>query len=267
MLKSFIRKKQSSSQEEWLEVYYNIEKYVSKDHIDKITREAVDRLKFYAVGKNLAYGWTAGKDSLVLEKLCDMAGITKSFMYITQLELTDMIEYIEKHKPKGLETIVLDLDLDWLAEDEENRLFPKDAKSEYNIYFKRIQAFGFRDYQARKHLDGIVVGHRKKDGNYCPEFVTKGKDGLVKIHPIKDWSNEEILGFIVYNRIKLPKTYFYDEGFVEGTGSWAQTSRENRTVAECWEYIYKYDPENVIKAATKLKTAKEFIDNVRKKNN
>lgn len=94
-------RKQSIKNEAWLEAVANIEAAVSRKELDKLASATVKDIKAKVKGKNAAYAWSAGKDSIVLGKLCKMAGVTASMIGVCNLEYPAFMEWVEEHKPEG----------------------------------------------------------------------------------------------------------------------------------------------------------------------
>ncbi|MBZ4647685.1 MAG: hypothetical protein JG777_3174 [Clostridia bacterium] len=65
-MKTVLSKKQSISNEDWIQAMSHIEEYVTKEELDLLTAITVDEIKKTVAGKKAAYAWSAGKDSLVL---------------------------------------------------------------------------------------------------------------------------------------------------------------------------------------------------------
>jgi len=256
--KKVIRRKQNSTQQEWLTAWNNIEKCVSENHIKRLTRDTANRLVKDTTGKKVAYGWSGGKDSLVIEAICELVGIRKAAMFITKLEYSDFYDYVEKHKPHYLDVFYTKHDIRWLAENQARYLFPKHSKGK-NQYFIEIQRGGLKRCFKDNNLDQIIVGHRTADGNHCPDFINTNKDGYTRNAPIKDWTHEEVLAFLKYFNIPLPKIYFYEEGFVHGTGPYSSMIRGNRTINQCWDYAYIHDNKSVLKASRHIESAYMYL--------
>jgi 3'-phosphoadenosine 5'-phosphosulfate sulfotransferase (PAPS reductase)/FAD synthetase len=256
-----VRRKQNSSQEEWLDALRNIEHLVPIDHVRRITDIAVSRIIRTTAGKKVAYGWSGGKDSLVLEKICELAGIRRAFLYTTDLEYSDFNAYVDKHAPPYLEKFTTKHDLPWLAKNQQNYLFPE--RPEYRQqYFIQVQRNGFKQYFKDNDLDQVIIGHRLRDGNNCPDYIVSNRDGFTRSMPLRDWSHEEILAFIHYHGIALPSIYFYEQGFVWGTGPYPSMPRGSRSLMDCWGYVFRHDPGTVIKASRYIESANYFLRGV-----
>ena len=98
-------RKQSIDNSAWLEAVATIEEAVSRAELDELTAATVADIKAVTAGKCAAYAWSAGKDSIVLGKLCEAAGVTDSMIGVCDLEYPAFAAWIEEHKPAGCEVI------------------------------------------------------------------------------------------------------------------------------------------------------------------
>ena len=119
-------RKQRIDNSAWLEAVATIEEAVSRAELDELTAATVADIKAVTAGKCAAYAWSAGKDSIVLGKLCEAAGVTDSMIGVCDLEYPAFAAWIEEHKPAGCEVINTHQDIDWLVKHQE-MLFPKDS--------------------------------------------------------------------------------------------------------------------------------------------
>lgn len=117
-------RKQRIDNSAWLEAVATIEDAVSREELDELTAATVADIKATTAGKRAAYAWSAGKDSIVLGKLCEAAGVTDSMIGVCDLEYPAFAAWIEEHKPDGCEVINTRQDIDWLAKHPE-MLSPK----------------------------------------------------------------------------------------------------------------------------------------------
>ena len=79
-------RKQSIDNSAWLEAVATIENAVSREELDALTAATVADIKAHTEGKAAAYAWSAGKDSIVLGKLCEAAGVTDCMIGVCDLE-------------------------------------------------------------------------------------------------------------------------------------------------------------------------------------
>jgi len=255
-MKRTLGRKQTSDNERWIEVFKHIDELITKEELDNAVATTVKTLKSATDGKNVAYAWSGGKDSIVLSKICELAGINKSMFAYTDLEYPEFLDWCMKNKPNECETIHIPLDLDWLAK-HEDMIFPKGKK--LNRWYQIVQRAAFTKYFFDNNLDFIIVGHRKADGNIVgPDGTLRKGSGEIRYSPLADWSHEMILAFIYYNNIELPPIYGWKNGFRCGTHPWPSRMYTG-SVENGWSEVYDIDPSIVQKAAEKIESASHFL--------
>lgn len=256
-MKRILGRKQNSSDARWIEAMNRIEELVSREELEKAVATAVEKIKTVTQGKNVAYAWSGGKDSIVLSNICEKAGVKKAMFAYTDLEYPAFLKWCLEHKPKCCDDIHIPYDLDWLAE-HENMLFPKGK--ELNKWYQIVQRAAFTKYFFDNKLDMIIVGHRKADGNIVgPDGTIRKGSGEIRYSPLADWSHEMILAYIHYNDIELPPIYKWHNGFRCGTHPWPSRMHiEN--VEDGWREIYDIDPSIVEMAAEKIQSARHFLE-------
>ena len=256
-------KKQRVTNEAWIEVLEKIEQLVTKEELDEKVRQTVEEIKTKTQGKNAAFAWSAGKDSLVLEQICYMAGINPCVLVISNLEYKAFLEWVEAHKPAELEIINTGQDLEWLAKHQQ-MLFPQNSQIA-SQWFHIVQHRGQAKYYKAKDLDVLLLGRRRADGNYVGKgsnIYTDGK-GVTRYSPLADWSHEDILAFIHYYEVPVPPIYEWKNGYLCGTHPWA-ARQWTGSVENGWKEVYEIEPDIVQSAAEVIPSAKEFLNNLKK---
>lgn len=257
-----------NTDEDWLEVYYNIEKYVSKAEIDIKIREAVEEIKGMTKNRKAAFGWSGGKDSNVLNFVMNKAGISNCMWGRCNLEYPIYEEWVQKNKPVGLEEVNMGQDMAWLYQNY-NMLFPSDRRV-VQKWFKIVQQKAQRIYMDRNGLDIFILGRRTQDGNYTGKVIArkdsgscyKPKTGIWMYCPIRAWKHEDILAVIKYYKLELPPTYFMKDGF-QLESIWARKQVESEE--QGWRDIYDIDKRILYKAknyfslADKILKEKEYV--------
>lgn len=250
-------KKYTLTNQMWIDAFNNIENTISREQIHEKVQDTVGRLQRVIQGKKVAFAWSGGKDSIALQYICERAGVDMSMWGTSDLEYPEFRKWCEKNKPLNCEEVNTGLDLAWLAK-HTNYLFPESAKEDVR-WFPLIQWKAQLDYYKKHQLDMILTGRRLIDNNFC------GKEGLsiskekTTYNPLYDWSHEEVLAVIKYYYLELPPTYWWYEGWYEGTHCWAQRNKEGRTEQEMWKIIYDLDKSIVLNAANYLSGAREFL--------
>ena len=257
-MKKVLGKKQRISNESWLEAMEHIEEYVSRKELDKRVEKTVKEVRKMTKGKKAAFGWSGGKDSLALQKICEKAGITDCLLTVTDLEYPAFMDWVEENSPEGLTVINTGQNLEWLAK-HEKMLFPQDSQTA-SRWFHIVQHRGQDRYYKDNGLDMMIVGRRRADGNY----VGKGGNaytttrGITRYSPLADWSHEEVLAMIHYCEIDLPPIYGWHNGYTCGTHPWP-ARQWTGSMENGWKEIYEIDREIVEKASDYIVSAKEFL--------
>jgi 3'-phosphoadenosine 5'-phosphosulfate sulfotransferase (PAPS reductase)/FAD synthetase len=256
---SKLGRKQSIKNDAWIEAMEGIEERVLPKEIEALAATTVEDIKRKTAGKFAAYAWSGGKDSIVLGKLCEMAGVTASMIGVCNLEYPAFMDWIDENKPENCEVINTGQNLDWLSKHPE-MLFPQDSVTAAR-WFSIVQHRAQREYFKRHGLDIIILGRRRADGNYVgrkSNIYTDGK-GITRYSPLSDWSHEHILAFIHYNHLPMPPIYGWHNGYLCGTHPWPARqwtgSEENG-----WREVYNIDKEIVITAAERIPGAKAYME-------
>lgn len=256
-MKRMLGRKQTSPNSKWIEAMDRIEELVSREELEKAVATAVENIKTMSQGKNVAYAWSGGKDSIVLSSICRAAGVKNCMFAHTDLEYPVFLEWCLKNKPEHCEVIHIEYGLDWLSK-HENMLFPKGR--ELQNWYKIVQRAAFTKYFFDHNLDMIIVGHRKADGNIVgPDGTIRKGSGEVRYSPLADWSHEMILAYLHYNNIELPPIYKWENGFKCGTHPWPSRMHTG-SIENGWREVYNIDPEIVKGAAEKIKSARHFLE-------
>lgn len=251
-------KKQSISNDDWIEAMANIESLVSFQELKQLEEKTIADIQSVTYGKKVAYAWSAGKDSIVLGKVCEKAGIKDCFIGMSNLEYTDFVKWVHENKPLNCEVINTGQDLEWLSKNQK-MLFPQ--KSEIaSKWFSIVQHTAQRQYFNKHNLDMIILGRRRADGNYIGKgqnFYTDGK-GVTRYSPIAYWRHEDILAYIHYYNLPLPPIYSWKNGYKCGTHSWA-ARQHTGSVQNGWQEVYDIEKQIVINASNYIQSAKDFL--------
>lgn len=217
--------------EKWVEAVANIEQAITSEEIDRLEAATVEEIKSTVSGKHTAFGWSGGKDSLVIATLCKLAGVGESLFAHSELEYPAFLKWCLENKPSGCEVVNVGLDLEWLSKHKE-MLFPQDAKTSYRWY-QLIQQTAIRKYFRSNKLDYIIVGQM----NYQTFLPKVCKDGLMMVgvrasesvqrvkylsvinmtaghitgknlvYPIYDWKDNDVWLYIKEHRLEFPQAY------------------------------------------------------------
>lgn len=252
-------RKQNIKNDAWIAAMADIENAVSRDEIAELAGQTVEDIRAKTDGKKAAYAWSGGKDSIVLGKLCELAGVKDSMIGVCDLEYPAFMAWIQKHKPKGCQVINTHQDLAWLAQHPE-MLFPQSSQIAAR-WFSIVQHRAQRDYFKAHELDMMILGRRRADGNYVgrkTNIYTDGK-GVTRFSPLADWSHEHVLAYIHYHKLQLPPIYDWHNGYLCGTHPWPArqwTGGEENG----WREVYNIDRTIVATAAERFPGARAYLE-------
>ncbi len=255
-MKRVLGKKQNIDNQQWIDAMNSIEDLVTKKELDAKIKATVNEIKDKVKGKQAAYAWSAGKDSIVLGKICEKAGIKDCVLVRSNLEYSAFTDWIEQNKPERLTVINTGQDMKWLSEHPQ-MLFPKDSKTAAQ-WFHIVQHRGQAKYYKDKGLDMLLLGRRRADGNYVGKgdnIYTNG-DGITRYSPLADWTHEEILAYIHYYGCALPPIYGWKNGYLCGTHSWPARQWTN---GNGWQEVFEIEPQIIEEAAKYFPEAKAIL--------
>lgn len=261
-MKQVLGKKQTSSNEDFVKAWQNIEQLVSLEEAERLVASTVSDIRQKTAGHNVAYAWSGGKDSLALQVVCERAGIRRCvFCTAPELEYPDFLRWVYRNQPQGMMTITLDkLNLKWLSE-HQDMLFPSEAKMN-SRWMEKLQWAGQREYCKRTGIKFLILGRRSQDGNYVGKagsnIYTTG-DGQIRYNPIAHWKHEEVLAVIHYFlHDNIPwALYGTKDGWTKGTGLWSEREYS-------WQEVYDIDPGVVRTAAQYITSARDFLTSISK---
>ncbi len=263
-------KKQSISNDDWINALPFIKNTITEDEICKLEAETVSEIISKTGGKKAAYAWSGGKDSAVLSRLCGKAGIHECMLAVCNLEYPAFMTWVNENKPPNLEIINTGQDMDWLVRNPD-MLFPdvnkndpalkRRAASLANKWFAIVQHRAQTQYFKDRKLDILLLGRRRSEGNFIGRggnLYTTG-NGVTKHSPIAYWTHEQVLAYIAYNGLKLPPIYGWPNGYKCGTHPWPARTGTG-SVDNAWREVYAIDPSIVHEASRHFTSAKLFLE-------
>jgi len=230
-----------------------------KKRIICLKNKTQKEIKKRTAGKKVAVSYSGGKDSIVVQHICQQIGINRSFWVRSNLEYPRIVKWIDKYGPDNLEVVNTGQDLKWLTKNL-YMLFPQNREIA-SIWYRIVQNTGQKWYFEDNEIDMLLVGSRIKDGNEPGKDGMKtNKHGVVYYSPIYNRSHEDLLTYIEHFNIKLPPLYEWTNGFQVGTGPWAAREHTD-SIQKGWEDVYNINPSIVKKAARYIISAAKFLEN------
>lgn len=226
--------------------------------LDQLVDNTVTHIRDTCNGRRAAVAWSGGKDSLALEILAREAGITECVLAISELEFPEFLRWVTDHMPDDLTVINTGQDLNWLAT-HPNMLFPQGAHGPR--WFTIVNHRGQERYFHEQQLDVILLGRRRKDGNYCGptgQVIYTNRRKVTRYSPLADWPHEAVFALLDRHRITLPPCYDWPRGYQIGTGAWP-ARQWTRDTDHGFEEIWQIDPGIIRQAAPVLPQAADWL--------
>ena len=224
---SVLGRKQRIKNSDWIETFDKIEQLITKEELDQLVNKTIQDIKAKTKGKQAAYAWSGGKDSLVLGEICRRAGISSCVLVISNLEYKAFTQWVEDNKPPELTIINTGQDLKWLVA-HPHMLFPQDSK-----------------YAAQWF-----------------HIVQHNSQGVTRYSPLSDWTHEQVLAYIHYYNLAMPPIYDWKNGYLCGTHPWPARQWTGST-ENAWSEIYEIDSSIVNEAAEYFESAKAFLKTIK----
>lgn len=246
-----VRLRRKSPQSEWQAAYRRAVESPDRERARLLVEEAADRLSSRLLrSDNPVMAWSGGKDSIALQPVAELAGVSESFIVLAdeRLEVPEFEEFVRSSAaPQGLyNERRSEVNLEWLAQ-RPNLVMPQTSK-DAATWYRSVQHTGQRNYAKRNSVDLMILGRRRADGNVVGrkkgeiEYVDRG--GFTRYSPLTAWSHEDVLNVIAAYGLKLPSIYDHPRGFLVGTGPWAARTG-TKSVAEGWREVAEIDLELV----------------------
>ena len=255
-------RKQTARNEDFIRLWDNIEKVISRDECERMVYEAAMDIKSKVHGKRAGYAWSGGKDSIALQVVCELAGVHLSVIGLSkEIEYPHYLRWIYDNKPSGCISWDAGIGYDWLLK-HPHMVFPESSElmaKWYALIQHQAQACFYQDAK----LDVILLGRRTQDGNYTGGRGTNiytNRKGVTRFSPIAHWKHEHVLAACHYFKNRnLPPIYNDPEGWLSGTGVWpVQTSIEGRE--RSWEILYQISPQTLEKASNYFTEARQILE-------
>lgn len=255
------RKQLLSSQDDWLAARAGARAACPDDVLDNLIDRTLDRIRTVIAGKRVAHAWSGGKDSQVLRWLVEQLDVHRAVNGRTAgLEWPAQLAWGAEHRPADTRVIEAPWDLRWLAAHPE-MMFPRNGTIG-SRWYPPVQHRAQRVYFLEEGLDVLMLGRRRKDGNYCSPWpgtdIYTDRHGVTRFSPIADWSHEAVFALIEREDIPLPPCYGWPRGYQVGTGAWPGR-KFTRDTDHGFEEVWSIDPTRVLEAAPIVPAAMDWL--------
>ena len=262
-----LKAKASARSEEWAYAFQHIEDYISKAEVEDCYKQTLDFIKRTIKGRKAGFGWSGGKESIVLADLMRDAGVsTCCFVFNSNLYYRSYAEWALQHMPEGLQVFDRADDFNFAVMSRKGIDAFSENAADYNRFMDMNHRSAYPVFCKRNGLDMFIMGRRKTDNNVCgkaPDYILRAKGRPYdSFSPMAEWSVEEVLGYIHYFRggyEALPPQYQYFRGWHLGSDSPIFLRLGDMTRTEMWAEVYKNEPALVERAAKHLQSARDFL--------
>lgn len=258
--------KQKSRESDWERILSECDKTVSIDRLRELEQRAVRDIRRISKTEKCAYGYSGGKDSVVLNELVKKSCVDILCFYsLTSFEYPAMERFIKATAPSlAIELKTNDATIEFLN-NHPQYLFPEETekkiRSEYTKHWRAVP----ERYLHSKGYSSMITGRRIEDGNFCGKLINgiyTSQNKLIKSYNIiADWTHDELLAYIKINNLPLAPIYQYPNGFKFGTHMWIERDRVDGSIEKTFEEVWKIDKSIVIGSANAgLIEAQKFLN-------
>lgn len=241
-----LKAKHYNTQDEWMHVWDHYDEIKSREATERQIADTVAEIKEVCKGRNAAYAWSGGKDSVALQIVCEDAGIKQGFCCYNDLYFSESIQFFRENLPEGVELYNSGEDISWLAK-HPKFLFPKTPHM-WNIQTHlKYQSV----YCKKNGVDILMMGKRTQDGNFVSkDLIMSNRKGVNIYCPIRNWTHEDVICAIRYRGKSLSPVYFTENGFHYGDTKFAvMNPLKGERIEDAWKRIYAIEPEKVVLSA------------------
>lgn len=241
------RKKRNLTSEQLEHIHKISTKLYSKSDIKNLEQDCLRKISERIGTLKTAYGYSSGKESIVILHLCKQLGIPGVIINSAdpRMHYPVMRSWVKREiKKHGVHQHPRPITLEWLGQ-HPNQVFSR-SSSDSQKWFARTHQTGLREYYKQNNLDLIILGRRKQDGNVMgrgsqSEGYTDQKN-FTYYFPLASWTHAQVFAYLDHNNLKLPPRYSWTNGYLNESFYWASLKHKG-PIAESWRHVFKYYPE------------------------
>lgn len=262
-----LKDKTHATSEEWAYCFEHIEEFISKEDVIKAYNSTLDFIRQTIKGHNVAFGWSGGKESIVLADLMRDTSVHRSVLALNScLCYSSFTKWCLEHKPKDCEVFDSYQTLNFRVMRQLGIEAFSDDLKQYHKFTEMTDHKAYPYFCKKNGITMFILGRRKRDNNICgkaPHYITTNKlRDYCCFSPMAEWTTEEVLGYIRYFKggyEALPPQYRYVNGWQQGSDAPIYLHLEGKTRNEMWQLVYDNDKELVERASSYLKSAQIFL--------
>lgn len=259
-----LKRKHNNAQSSWEDGYNRSTDLYSESHMRSRMLQAAERIASHPVDVDkMFYGWSGGKDSVVLQRVCEIAGVKKSVLGICdrQFEFPAMHDFCIENKPPMCDVYTAAISYDFL-ENNPKYLFPYKYRDRRALHPRLVIHASWEYCRKKNGCETLLLGHRVKDGNICGDNgLYMGRTGLTKLCPIYDFTHEEVFAAIKYFNLPLAPIYSMPDGYNMGTGPWVYVKpKDEESKDSAMDLVASIDVSVLQNSAPHLSVIREYCD-------
>lgn len=162
MAKSKLRDKTHAHSSEWAYAFEHIEDFISRQEVVDRFQQTVEFTAKTIRGHKCGFGWSGGKESVVLEDIMQRLGIkTCCIGFNSCLSYPSFVRYVYSHMPQGCEVFDFAERINWKTMQEKGMEAFSDDLREYSHWINISDRTAYPEFCKRNGIDMFIVGRRK----------------------------------------------------------------------------------------------------------
>lgn len=168
-----------------------------------LVRSAIDMLINYEPEEGYHLAFSGGKDSIVIKKLADMAGVEYTAQYnYTTVDPPELIYFIKEHHPDVIMSY---------PEETMWELIPRKLMPPTRLVRYCCEVLKERSGSGRRVITGVRRAESSNRANRRGIEICSKDKTKTYVNPIINWSDSDVWEFI--KTMNIPYCKLYDQGF------------------------------------------------------